>query len=299
MDTKYNTASPSDQSDLDLISSLHRGPALLPWPDQLEYIRWIVYISSTITLTHLLFLTAFRYLDHKSTIRWEPRPLKASYQATNLCVNLFLGIYGIYTWTTIVHRTTSASSSSSSSSNDITRNIVGFREFVPFAALQFGYNLWSLPMGLFVVDQSRAMIGHHVATLFVSYVSCFSRCGFRYHCPFFYGVVEISSVPLVVMNFMRGSRGGGVIESVYVYVRILFGVVFLLTRVVMWTPQIYDVLRCAVMLWYTCESNLCQLVTGTFCISSLCLTLLQYYWGVKIVRGILSIIIHTNTNKLE
>ena len=83
--------------------------------------------------------------------------MKSSYQATNLLVNLFLGIYGIYTWTTSVPKI---------SSIPALERIIGFNGFISFAALQIGYNLWALPMGLFVVHKRGGMIGHHMATLF-------------------------------------------------------------------------------------------------------------------------------------
>jgi len=272
----------TNSSDLELISSLHRGPALLPWSQRSESIRLIFYVSATITTTYILFLTIFRLLSYKekNSKRWEtPQRQKISYQATNLCVNFFLGTYGIYKWTTAVPGLSSLA---------VTQTISGFQEFTPFAALQIGYNLWSLPMGLLVINESKAMIGHHIATLSVACVSCFSMYGLRYYCPFFYGVIEISSVPLTIMNFMREQRHL-VSDALYTYVKILFGAAFLLTRVVLWTPQIYEVLRCAGMLCYTCESGLCTVVTGSFCISAFSLTMLQYYWGLKVIRGLSSI----------
>jgi len=281
----------TNPSDLELISSLHQGPALLPWSQRTASIRLIFCASATIATTYILFLAIFRLLSYKknNSKRWEtPQRQKISYQATNLCVNFFLGTYGIYIWTTTVPEL---------SSLDVTQTISGFQEFTPFAALQIGYNLWSLPMGLLVINESKTMIGHHIATLSVACVSCFSRYGLRYYCPFFYGVIEISSVPLTVMNFMR-EESYWVSDALYACVRTVFGAAFLLTRVVFWTPQIYEVLRCAGMLCYTCESGLCTLVTGSFCISAFSLTVLQYYWGLKVVRGLLAILVK-KTEKLE
>merc|ERR1711884_603630 len=137
-------------------------------------------------------------------------------------------------------------------------------------------------MGLFFVDEAPEMLLHHVATLCISFVVSFFKCGFRYYAPFFLGVIEISSVPLSIINFFKNNKEWAAdvqFNKLLQVARVSFAFLFLLNRVVLWIPQIYGVLRGSILLGYTCKSNACRMVTGSFTISATYLTCLQLYWG--------------------
>jgi hypothetical protein len=202
---------------------------------------------------------------------------KASYQLTNLLVNFFLGSMGIY------HELLSSSSTESPSTQD---KITGYIPIKHFATIQIAYQLWALPIGILFIGEQTSMIVHHIAVICVASTSTFLTCGFRYFIPFFYGVIEISSVPLSVMNAFKNNLDW--IErypSLYGNVRLVFGITFLVVRVVLWTPFYWDFISLATMLWWSTEVGGTKVILGVFNAASVVLTLLQYFWAGKIVSA--------------
>ena len=208
---------------------------------------------------------------------------KIAYQITNLTVNAVLGMYGLYTFSQSVPEMHSV---------PITTRIGGFPQFTTFGALQVGYNLWALPIGFFFMNETKAMMAHHCAVLCVGSISCFCRNGFRYHAPFFFGAIEISSVPLSIMNICKDhdEYTNKYYPRLSALIRPIFAIVFLIVRVVMWGPLIVDVLRAAGLLGMTCETGACTVGIGSFWLSVFFLTLLQFYWATLILKGIWSMI---------
>jgi hypothetical protein len=199
-----------------------------------------------------------------------------SYRMTNLCTNLVLGIYGLYYHLTILPTTT-----------DIVEQIQGYTSLTIFGCLQMGYNLWSIPMGIWVVKEPMAMQIHHVAAMVTAALSTFGRNGFRYYTPYFFGCIEISSVPLAMMNYFKDNSH--LIKqhpTFYTTIRLNFVVLFLSTRVLFWTPLIYSVLRSSLLLWATSPTLSSSFAIGTFTLMVTTLTLLQYFWATKIVSAL-------------
>ena len=231
------------------------------------------YQTVVFNVLQTAFWKQYEYSQNRKAFR------KVAYQITNLTVNAILGIYGLY----IFH-----SSVPPLHTVPIHERISGFDEYALFGALQVGYNLWALPIGYFFMNETQAMMAHHLAVLCVGSISSFATNGFRYHAPFFFGVIEISSVPLAIMNFCKDQEE---ITKAYcpklpLVVRPVFAVVFLMVRVVLWTPLIGDVLRLAGLLGMTCETGVCMVGIGSFALSAVFLTLLQFYWALLIVKGI-------------
>lgn len=288
-------------SDIDLVSALHMQEA--PYDDEeasLSRTRDLLLIvlcaAASIAVYHNCVYFALRTIYPSSFRKNQQLFKKGAYQFTNMSVNLFLGLYGIYHYYASVPQMHLV---------PITERIRGFPEFAIFGALQTGYNLWSLPIG-FVMKEPMAMVGHHIAVLCVGSLSCFSVHGFRYHAPFFFGVIEISSVPLSIMNFCKdnkdmklkigkNSKGDFPLEKLGGIIRPIFAITFLLVRVILWSPQILDVLRISGLLGYTCPSGdyVCRTALGSFWLSALFLTLLQFFWGSLVVKGILNAVMGT------
>ena len=202
---------------------------------------------------------------------------------TNLFVNLCLVLYGIYYYNATVPKM---------SSLPVTHWIVGFHQYNTFV-----YNLWSLPVGYFLVGK----LGHHIATICVSLISALSTFGFRYYTPFFFGLIEISSVPLSIMNFCKKNKEWTKKHCPFLgeIIRPIFAIMFLTTRVFMWTPNIYDVLRSSFMLLLSSSSFLTKLVLGLFIVCVAFLTSLQYYWGWLITKGILKLLEGLKVKKVK
>ena len=201
---------------------------------------------------------------------------KASYQITNLFVNLTLGCVGIYYQIFKIKL-----------DETILDRIVGNEHMMLFSAGQVGYQLWELPIGIFFVGETKSMIIHHVAVICVGSVTALISSGFRYFTPFFYGMIEISSVPLSVMNSFKNNPDW--IQNypgVYKIIRLVFGITFLLVRVVLWTPIYWNFVSLASMLLYSSEVVSTQIILSIFVLASLVLTILQYFWASKIIGAL-------------
>ena len=269
-----------------LFSEIHQLSTFLPRDENEESIRFIFYIAGIITAIHCSLYAivklwkGYRKGNGESSDENRVTSLdagKASYILTNLLVNLTFGCLGIYYQININWGET------------MMNKIVGYEHAKIFAVGQVGYQLWALPIGLFVVGETKSMIMHHVAVICVGSVSTFIRCGFRYYIPYFYGLIEISSVPLSIMNSFKNNKEW--IESypqLYSYVRLLFAVTFLLVRVVLWTPFYWSSLSTATMLLYSSESTPTMVILTCFNLSGLVLTFLQYFWACKIISALIN-----------
>lgn len=105
---------------------------------------------------------------------WRDR---MAFQATNLGINLILTVVGFYM--EVDHRRQSA--------NDAVHRLVGLQDLGILPAWQIGVQLWSFPIGLFMIQEDPVMLIHHVALVWTAIApSCFT-VGFRWHAPFFFG----------------------------------------------------------------------------------------------------------------
>lgn len=273
----YGTYYANIQSDVQLLSSVYTDSVLLSPSLCFESLYLTAYTLVIVSVLHLLILAIFRYVAKTKTD--NSLLMKNSYQATNLLVNLTLGIYGTYMWLVTVP---------SMSTVPMNRKIFDFHEFIPISAGQLGYNLWSLPMGLWVVGESKEMIIHHIAVIFTSSNACFTTYGLRYYAPFLFGAFELSSVPLAIMNSFKNNKVWTDEHSPisYTTARVSFAVVFLLIRVILGTPQMYDIMRSAHILCYICETNHYRIPIATFCVCGYFLAPIQLYWGYLVVKGL-------------
>ncbi|KAL3807931.1 hypothetical protein ACHAXA_009297 [Cyclostephanos tholiformis] len=251
--------------------------------------RLIVQVAVVITALHLLLLgvakgrgssskkngavgSADEEKEKTSIAAW-----KDSHQLTNLIVNLILGCIGTYFQIFHVPRYAST-----------TEKIVGYEHMKFFAIAQLGYQLWALPIGIFFIREPREMIVHHVAVMCVAQFGAFYHCGFRYFHPFFFGVVELSSVPLSIMNSFKNNDN--LIRThplIYRAVRWVFGVTFLLVRVIFWTPMYWNFFAIGMVILSESKLGIIRqvLFTGFFFAGAI-LTMLQYYWAGKIISGL-------------
>jgi TLC domain len=161
---------------------------------------------------------------------------------------------------------------------------------VVFSAVQIGYQLWAIPLGLYYVQESWPMLLHHGTVVVCASMSGFLTLGFRYWTPFFYGLVELSSVPLAVMNCCKDHV---VLQqrypTFYGRVRLAFAISFLYIRVVLFVPRQYYFLRDHYLLFSTSPIRLYQAYMATVWLSSFFLLNLQLYWASLIVQGLLGL----------
>jgi len=251
-------------------------PMFLPW----EHVR-NNFIPATITMSvalAVLYCVSFAILNSLcgDGLKEKQHKIRSwSYILTNFCANTTLAIVGLSyfiqappIWDT-----------------NVEERVTGFQSCYLLASMQMGYQLWALPVGYFTVNETKLMLVHHVSAIFVSLLSGVFTNGFRYHSPFFFGVYELSSVPLSVMNFFKHNREyANKYPLVNTYSRLSFAVSFMFIRVIMMIPRKLDFLY-LLYLW-TSTTTWMHWIFLSYCgLATLFLMLIQLYWGSLIVRG--------------
>jgi len=264
---------PFPQYDAEVFEEIHGLPTFMSQLENEDSRQFIFEVLVVITILQLILLGIVRFIGG---VKEEKAAWKASYQITNLLVNLSLGLSGIYVHVFRLHH-----------SAPVLYKIIGYPNYKTFALGQIGYQLWALPMGALFVDESPAMLVHHVAVICVASTSAFLKCGFRYYTPYFYGLIEISSVPLSVMNsFKNNKKWIEKFPRMYSAVRLMFAVSFLLVRVILWTPFYLDYLITVCMLVFSGGSTVARIILSMFIVASLLLTVMQYWWASRILKSI-------------
>lgn len=277
-------------SDLEKIAELHANPVLLP--DLISTVRSIVCCLMGLCILHLIIHSTVRgFVGAQSTGGNDSKqnrrtPLQNSYKATSLVMNGLLAGIGIYHFhVTLPNMSTP------------TERIEGHEELLILPCIIIAYNLWALPTGL-LISEPTEMIIHHIAVLIVGSLAAFFTNGFRYHAPFFFGLIETSSVPLVLMNLFRENPDLDAKHPVASLATALcFAISFLVTRVFMWLPQAADFIRLSGMLAYTASTIGGRTMLGSSVVVCLFLTLLQLFWAAKIVKGIINAVSPSSNEK--
>ena len=267
---------------LEKIAELHSNPLLLPDPGSIA--RSIAtYLTALCALHFVLHTALVAFVGGQSAQNGDDNkrknrtPLQNSYKAASLVMNALLAVIGIYHFCNTLPETSTP-----------TERIEGYEDLSVLPAIVIAYNLWALPMGL-VIGEPTEMIIHHIAVLIVGCLAAFFTNGFRYHAPFFFGLIETSSVPLVLMNLFRENPD---LDAKYplasLATALCFAISFLATRVVMWLPQAADFLRLSGMLAYTASTVSARVMLGASMVVCIFLTVLQLFWAFKIVQGLIN-----------
>jgi hypothetical protein len=212
---------------------------------------------------------------------------KARYQFTNFCFNVFIGALGLYYYLYVLPTLPSYHYE-----NAIDK-IPGHDNLYIFSALQLGYQLWALPVGLYCVKETTEMMVHHLAVVLAATMSGFSYCGFRYVSVYFYGIMELSSIPLAVMNAFKDNPDWmNRFPFLFLLTRGTFSFSFLYIRIYMWLFIGPQFLMHDFFLFWTVEMSvekvflMVQFTLGMF------LALLQFYWGYLVSKGMASFFIN-------
>ena len=258
------------------LGALNDGPIFLPT----EFLQEVVVpqIAITYLLLSILYISALyvadAYLPQGTSLNVKR---KNCYTATNFVANTILTCAGFYFEYNHVLKDQSTTEEEKTQ---------GFEPLVFLSCFQLGFQLWAIPVGAFYVHEAPAMLAHHFTVIAVSIMSGFLRNGFRYWTAFFYGVIEISSIPLSIMNYFKENPSliskypGG-----YNVIRLLFAGAFLYVRIIMFVPRLYLYLRDHYLL-YSQHPNLAYRIFMATCgASSFFLLLLQIYWATLIVKG--------------
>lgn len=259
------------------IKALNDAPIFLPQ----SWLQSTVVPAIGITAISLavIYTMAFLWIERAAKYRTLPARRKLAYQVTNLCANLVLCLTGFYYEYFVTPTTIS-----------VEERVQGFQSYYILSSIQLGYQLWAIPIGLFHVNESAAMMLHHIAVIFTAFMSGFCTNGFRYWTPFFFGMLESSSVPLAVMNMFKDNPDWiKQNPTFYSVVRIAFAVTFLVVRLIMFLPRKLCFLRDHAVLFLNHSNPIYQSYMGVVWLGSAFLMALQLYWSTLILKGLFKI----------
>jgi len=256
-----------------------------------EYLRMallrIMIVGMVITALHsFVFRLYKRHGDQearkrgcagkKSKREVEFEHLKGSHQMTNCIVNFCFTCLGMY-YCKFVRPT----------GYELSERIVGLENLSIFHHFQIAYQLWAIYMGVFRLNDSLAMILHHFSVICVAISGSIFSVGFRYYFCFFFGVTELSSVPLAIMNmFKNHPEWREKMPTVNAIIKLIFSASFFTVRVFMWIPHLSSLYWHMFLLGCITESSLVIffLILAGICASFL--TFLQLFWTWKIINGL-------------
>lgn len=145
---------------------------------------------------------------------------------------------------------------------------------------------------------------HHLCASTVGFVSAFTTHGSRYYSPFFYGVSELSSIPLSLVNIYKFRPDWHVNMPILQHLlKGLFALTFLTIRVGCWMPVIKSFFSDIYHLQTTSDPamtlgfRLTLLITSA--IPALLLTCLQLFWAYRIVQIVWRILLKQLTQKVK
>ncbi|GAX11356.1 hypothetical protein FisN_22Lh026 [Fistulifera solaris] len=255
------------------LGSLNEGPIFLPT----EFLQTVVFpqIVFSYLLLSTLYIIALYWAPSGASLRVTR---KNCYTATNFVANLILTCAGFYYEFRYIM-------GSSATEEEKTQ---GYEPLVFLSCFQLGFQFWAIPVGFFYVNESPAMLAHHFTVIAVAIMSGFLRNGFRYWTAFFYGVIELSSLPLSIMNYFK--ENPSLIAKYpgwYDTIRLVFAGAFLLVRIILFVPRLFLYLRDHYLLYSQHPNIFYRIFMATCGASSFFLLVLQIYWGVLIVRGVI------------
>ena len=263
------------REEYERIIKIHKQyPTFVEWDTVRDDMLPVIALSfAAVTGVFILAIFAIRRLSPRSDAKFV---CTTAYQITNFVVNGTLGVLGLYYFNYVLQ-----------SNPTIETRVLGDRAVFPMPCIQFGYNLWALPVGLTLVGESTAMLLHHVAVLLASTMSALVTTGHSWYSPFMYGILELSSVPLAIMNaFKNNPHYIQKYPATYTSIRYIFAFSFLYIRWYLYLPLKYDLLRTLCFTVMSHQSTPVIAFMGLTWCASFFLCLLQLMWGFLILKGI-------------
>jgi len=130
------------------------------------------------------------------------------------------------------------------------------------------------------------LVAHHFVVLAVCFTAMYLEAG-TYFLSFFYGITEVSSIPLCVVNLFSKERvtlqpllENKIWATVNAICRVLFALSFIAVRCFWWFPIMVEVEAAL----FTSHMN--KILAGVIGIAGVALTALQWYWASKVVNQV-------------
>jgi hypothetical protein len=172
------------------------------------------------------------------------------------------------------------------------------------AQVLLGLNvMWDIPFG-FIAESLRVrsnaflMFIHHVAVVLVTWLAIGPPARFQYYAVFFFGVIEVSSVPMALMDVCHprnaewaslGKRSS-LLAGVNSACRVIFAISYMATRAIYFPYVIVTgVMPDALQLLALPSSPLSKVSLSAILVSAALLTALQLHWAWLLVQQALGL----------
>lgn len=263
------------------IKHLVKDPVLLPFEHaQKRVLPWILATIVFCTFIYLASTVVANKVIGKSSS--PQRRHRFGLQMVSILINSCLGLAGFYYEYWLLPMNAS-----------VKERIQGQDDFHIFSAVQIGYQAWSLVVGVFFINEELEMLLHHTAVVCVGCMSAFFTNGFRYWTPYFFGLFELSSVPLAFMNVWKENETWiRTYPSIFTGIQVSFAFSFLYIRIIMLMPRQFIYLRDSFLVPYLMDNQLMGSKIFLFVVwgSSCFLSVLQLFWASVIVSKVIDFV---------
>ena len=148
------------------------------------------------------------------------------------------------------------------------------------------YQAWNLVASMLMNEfRGIQMIVHHVLTGSLGYFGLYPYLHFQGL--FFFGVTEVTNIPLTAVDFFKQFKNYAKdYPGVYSASRTIFGVSFILVRLIWWPIVCYSFWKDSIELYMSGNAH-SNFVVLAFLVANILLTGLQFIWGRLIVAAVL------------
>eukprot|EP00931_Biecheleriopsis_adriatica_P091383 TRINITY_DN65267_c0_g1_i1.p1 TRINITY_DN65267_c0_g1~~TRINITY_DN65267_c0_g1_i1.p1 ORF type:complete len:296 (-),score=32.24 TRINITY_DN65267_c0_g1_i1:39-926(-) len=240
-----------------------------------------VTVGGVCAAAQLIFYAGFAFLLPKGP--WRNDPGFLAHQCVTLPLMLVMTLTGMQAWFA------PGDFSEALEERVFGRNATG--EYL--AQVAFGSMvMWDIPTGLLTKSLRKAdMMAHHFLMAFLAFLACTPL--FSCYIPFYFGVIELSSVPLAIVDIFHPSQLQELthkyraLRAINEVCRPCFALLFLLVRGLYFPyvmanyslPDIWAMTR-------ESESASQSLKYGIVLVSAVALTCLQLYWASLVVKQV-------------
>ena len=235
---------------------------------------------------------------------WSIMPSFTAHQIVVIPVLFYLSIQGLRDFN--IREVLGATATTTTAVERVTSPMHGhFSEFV--LGMMF---FWDIPTGLCTPALREVpMILHHIGMFVTAAISMGILSNgvpiFAYYAPFYFGIVEISSIPLIIVDifhpkhkawnmYLNSNERSGWIMKLNDTARPLFALLFILVRMVAFPYiSIMGVLRDALhvtSLPLEQRNNVPNLPLYIIAFLNVAFSCLQFYWGTLLIRQIIKLL---------
>jgi len=269
-------------------SPLHDSPTFVSPEFAQNNITTILYITFALSIFSIVsYIWAATFLfpgvQRKSSSKYPPTPLRASFQYVNIIFNAYLAYLGVY------YLYFDPLRFDKDNYDAVSERIQGWDHLAIISNAQIAFQLWSIPHCVMLKEGTVMMI-HHIFVLIIALMSAFFTNGFRFYTAFFYGIIEISSVPLSTMNMLESHDLSKAYLLFDLFVKISFSICFIQTRVIMWNLRVRDFVYVCTGLLMSATTLSAKLSLSLIVVIVFFLTCLQLMWAGEIMKEVLKII---------